>query len=122
MFANLLLEYTISAIRYNLRAELRAQASQQVVDLALVARAMQARTGELPESLADLEPFVEKSTLIQPSTGDPIGFRADETGIVIYHWHTNRQDDGGDLDESQDDWGIRIKKSSRVPRREPGEK
>jgi hypothetical protein len=48
--------------------------------------------------------------MIDPQTGDPIGFRAFEGEIVIYHWGQNRADDGGDVDgDRPKDWGVRIR-------------
>lgn len=110
-FAKVLLGMVFPAAQTATRAELRIRASQNVIDLALAARALQSRIGSLPESLRELEPMVEATTLTQPSIGDAIAFRADDKGIRIYHWCSNRLDDGGDIaGESPKDWGIRIEK------------
>lgn len=110
-FSKVLLSMIFPAAQTGLRAELRTRASQNVVDLALAARALQARTGQLPGSLRELEPFADEAAFVQPSTGDSIAFRAVDQGILIYHWSSDRKDDGGDIDgENPKDWGIRIDK------------
>ena len=66
----------------------------------------------MPDSLDDLKELVDETVFIQPPTGDPIGFRADRHGIVIYHWGEDGDDDGGDVEPIDahlpKDWGIRI--------------
>jgi hypothetical protein len=109
-FAKVLVNMILPAGKIVVSAELRSRASQQVVDLALAARIHEARTGKLPSSLEDLKPIVEEVTLFQPLTGVPIGLRADDDGILIYHWGRNQKDDGGVLDEAASDWGLRIQK------------
>lgn len=118
--ANVLLSQLLPAVDAVNRAHWRTQASQQVVQLALAARVVQAQTGNLPESLRQLEPLVEESAFVQPSTGDSIQAVYGDRELVIYHWGVNRVDDGGDISQpkpfpdgyypaSPKDWGIRIK-------------
>ncbi len=110
-FSKVLLGMILPAAQAGARAGGRTRASENIVDLALAARAQQARTGHLPDSLRELEPLVKESTFVQPSTGDSIAFRAVDQGILIYHWSSDRKDDGGDIDgENPKDWGIRIDK------------
>jgi hypothetical protein len=91
-------------------SEPRGLASQNVIELGLNARRFQARNGRLPKSLDELAELVDPSVMIEPQTGEPMGFRALENEIVIYHSGFNTIDDGGDIDgNSAKDWGIRIK-------------
>ncbi len=93
------------------RCEWRHEASQNVVELALASRSLQSQTGHFPGSLRGLEPFVDETTMIQPSTGATVAFRADDQGILIYHWSSDCKDNGGDIDgDRPTDWGIRIAK------------
>jgi len=110
-FAKALLGMMFPAVDAVNRAEWRVEASQQVIELALAARVLQSQTGHLPGSLRELEPWVERSVMTQPSTGDPIAVQSDGDGILMYHWSSDRVDDGGDIDgEQSKDWGIRIAK------------
>ncbi len=111
-FAKAILGMVFPATEAVSRGEWRTEGSQHVVELALAARVIQSRTGDLPQSLRELEPLVEELVMTQPATGDPIAFRADDRGILMYHWSSNRVDDGGQIDQekSASDWGIRIHK------------
>lgn len=109
-FADVLLAQFVPALTTIVRAQTRVQSSQQVVELALAARLVQARTSHLPGSPRELEPLVSAENFIQPSTGDPIAFRFEDRAIVIYHWSADRKDDGGDISGANPrDWGIRIR-------------
>jgi hypothetical protein len=109
-FANVVLGLVFPASHAAYRAEWRTQASQNVVELALAARVVQARTGHLPGSLRELEPLVDEASFAQPNSGDPIAFRDEDYGALIYHWSADRKDNGGDIaGENPKDWGIRIR-------------
>ena len=109
--ATVLLSQLLPAAETVNYAHWRSRASQQVVALALAARVVQSRTGHLPQSPRELEPFVDDATFIQPASGEPIQMRYDRGTLLIYHWGHNRQDDGGEIDgEDPKDWGIRLRK------------
>jgi hypothetical protein len=109
-FSKVLLSLVFPSARLVSRAEYRHQASLNQVDLALAARQLQSQTGHLPRSLRELEPLVDEATMNQPSVDEPIVLRPDGDGIVIYHWCSNRSDDGGAINaESGKDFGVRLK-------------
>ena len=110
-FAKALLGIVFPSAHTINRAEWRTEASQNVVELALAARVLQSQTGNLPQSLRELEPLVDESTMIQPATGAQIALQSTDKGLLIYHWSSNQVDNGGNIDGTPPtDWGIRIEK------------
>jgi hypothetical protein len=106
-FSKVLLSMIFPAAEQCMRAEYRNRASQNLVDLALAARLLQAQTGHLPQSMRELEPMVDAATMEQPSVDEPIVLRPEGDGILIYHWCSNRKDDGGQIGGK--DWGVLLK-------------
>lgn len=110
VYAKALVAQFTATVPSVIRIENIRRGSQHVVKLALAARVFQKRNGKLPGSLNDLKDLVSGTTLVQPLTGDPIGFKVMEHEIVIYHWSHDGFDDGGDVDSDRPkDWGIRIR-------------
>jgi hypothetical protein len=110
-FAKAMLSNIFPAVEAVHAAEWRTEGSLHVIELALAARGLQARTGHHPMSLRELEPWADRPVMEQPLTGDPIALRYDRGELLIYHWFTNRQDDGGQCDPQNPlDWGLRIGK------------
>jgi hypothetical protein len=109
-FARAFLGALIGPTESVVRGEYRRRACTHVVKLGLAARLYQSRSGALPRSVDELSMLVEADALIEPQTGESIGFRAMENEIVIYHWGHDRIDNGGDIDgDRPKDWGIRIR-------------
>lgn len=109
-FAKAMLNAIFPAVESVNAAELRTEGSLHVIELALAARGIQARTGNLPMSLRELEPWADRPVMEQPLTGDPIELRFDRGELLIYHWANNRQDDGGECEPQNPlDWGLRIR-------------
>jgi len=75
--------------------EATLEALMDTARIGLAARIYRAREGRWPESAAALIPeFLAKEPL-DPFTGKPFIYRANETGILIYSLGANLKDDGG---------------------------
>lgn len=111
IYAEEFLALNAGPTRLTIQVEFRRRGSQNVVKLGLAARTFQNMNGRLPSSLDELSGLVEKDVMVQPQSGERMGFILKEDGLVIYHWGHNEKDDGGDIDSEQSmDWGLRIRK------------
>jgi hypothetical protein len=78
----------------------------------LACRVFKARTGRYPDSLAELVPDLLPAVPIDPFTGDPLVYRREGEGFVVYSLGSNQKDDGGRstwtvsqlVTERDDDW------------------
>jgi hypothetical protein len=78
----------------------------------LACRVFKARTGRYPDSLAELVPDLVPAVPIDPFTGDPLVYRREGEGFVVYSLGSNQKDDGGRstwtvsqlVTERDDDW------------------
>jgi hypothetical protein len=78
----------------------------------LACRVFKARTGRYPDSLDELVPGLVPAVPIDPFSGDPLVYRRDGEGFVVYSLGSNQKDDGGRstwminrlVTEKDDDW------------------
>ena len=68
--------------------------------------------GDFPEDLAELAPEILEKIPVDPFTGDPLIYKKQDSGIIIYSIGSNLKDDGGNgtwqitslVMEKADDW------------------
>lgn len=78
----------------------------------LACRIFKSRTGEYPENLQALVPALLTDVPIDPFTGDPLVYRREGEGFIVYSLGSNLNDDGGRstweitqlVMEKDDDW------------------
>lgn len=78
----------------------------------LACRIFKSRTGEYPENLQALVPALLTDVPIDPFTGDPLVYRREGEGFIVYSLGSNLKDDGGRstweitqlVMEKDDDW------------------
>jgi len=81
----------------------------------LACRLHKSRTGAYPESLEALVPVILGEIPIDPFTGEPLVYRRDGEGFIVYSLGSNEKDDGGRstymitqmVMEKDDDWAWR---------------
>ena len=85
------------------QATCRSVARQRFANLGIAAYRHQLKHGQLPGSLAELDTTLisgsstSKDFAIDPFDGQPLRFRKDATGLLIYSVSQNLIDDGGDV-------------------------
>ena len=78
---------------HQLRA--RAEASRRATQLAMAVHIFEEERGHFPQSLDELPEEYDQQMRIDPFTGEPFGYRVDESGPTIYTAGENGIDDGG---------------------------
>lgn len=81
----------------------------------LACRVFRSRTGQYPESLEALVPSLLTEVPIDPFTGDPLVYRREGNGFIVYSLGSNLRDDGGRstwsithlVMDKDDDWAWR---------------
>ena len=81
----------------------------------LACRIHKGRTGQYPESLEALVPALLNDVPIDPFTGEPLVYRREGEGFIVYSLGSNQRDDGGRgtweikqlVTEKDDDWAWR---------------
>jgi len=92
----------------------RAEASQKCANIIVAAHRHRLKHGQLPEKLADIEqellgpPSDHVANVIDPYTGKPLLYKIEAKRVVIYSVGKNEQDDGGDVDRSDQDWPLDV--------------
>jgi hypothetical protein len=86
---------TVGACRLVTENFARGVAIVRATRLALAVERHRARTGQLPEALSALDVDTAEADYVDPFTGQPLLFRKDATGFVVYSVGPNLQDDGG---------------------------
>ncbi len=76
---------------------------------AIAAERFRLKTGRLPESIDELVPEQLDAVPTDPFDGQPMRFKTTDDGIVIYSVDENLTDDGGDLVETHDNKGKRLR-------------
>jgi len=61
----------------------------------LACRLYKSQTGQYPENLEALVPGILKDVPIDPFTGNPLVYRREGEGFIVYSLGTNEKDDGG---------------------------
>ena len=85
------------------RTVARSVAKQRCCVLLIAAQRYRLQTGQLPVSLKEIEnsklwpSTVPQDLFVDPFDGQPLRFKADATGMVIYSVSQNRADDGGEI-------------------------
>lgn len=78
----------------------------------LACKIYKSQNGRYPEKLAALVPDLIDKVPIDPFTGKPLIYRAEDAGVIIYSLGSNQKDDGGQgtylitqlVMENDDDW------------------
>lgn len=102
-------------------AGVRAEARQNCTVVALAAMRYRLQHGQFPDSMADLRTFVPGTEseitrrMTDPFDGQPLRFRNEPAGLLIYSIYHDKKDDGGDLVPSSNradskDLGVRLVK------------
>ena len=82
-------------------------------EVGLACERFRIRRGRWPTSLSELKDFDIPNVPVDPCNGQPLRFRANEDGIVVYSIGENGADDGGQVQrksatEAPDDIGFRL--------------
>jgi|GEM_PF-582077 len=92
------------ALRAEIVAGTRAEARQNCLIAAIAAYRYRLQHAELPKSLADLKELIpgdepqKIQRLTDPFDGQPLRFKSDDSGVIIYSVSDNLTDDGGVID------------------------
>jgi hypothetical protein len=104
--------------------EIQHAALVEATRVSLAAEAARLETGRLPDGVGGL---LLEPTPLDPATGEPLRYRIEDTGFVVYSAGANRADDGGELlrnmGESwrEADYGFRVAYSGEKTNEAPTE-
>lgn len=105
------------AIEQACTAGARAEAWQRTAIIGLAAQRHRLQHGELPASLAEIDPALlgdrDDTLFSDPFNGKQLIVKTDESNILIYSVGENEQDDGGDIDRSNRqmlDYGFKLQR------------
>ncbi len=76
----------------------RSQAQLRCAAVALAVERYRRTHGRWPEALSDLAPAFLKAVPADPFDGQPLRYRKDKEGVVVYSVGEDRKDDGGAFD------------------------
>ena len=77
------------------------QAHVDVVRVGIALKRHKSAHGSYPATLAEIDPQFLAETLLDPFTGQPLVYRLESNGFILYSLGENRLDDGG-IEENQD--------------------
>ncbi len=102
----------------------RSQAQFRCAAVALAVERYRRKHGRWPEALSDLAPAFLKAVPTDPFDGQPLRYRKDKEGVVVYSVGQDRKDDGGAFDTLNSDrlgtdLGFRLWESDRRGRLRP---
>lgn len=91
---------SLATRQFELNYQVRMQAKLRVARTAFALLRHKAAFGNYPDTLAGLDAQFLDETLLDPYTGQPLVYRPESGGFVLYSLGENRTDDGGQ--ESKD--------------------
>jgi hypothetical protein len=95
------------------RAAARLAADRAAMAALAIERFRRANADRLPAELSELTPGFMKSVPEDPFSGNPLLYRKDSTGYVVYSVGENRSDDHGSVDPEESDVGLRVSARKR---------
>ena len=108
---NLLGHMLTPAVNIVVFADIRTQTRGLCIGVGVACERYRLKHGRWPKSLDDLADFGFPKTPVDPFDGQPLRYRIEADGVIIYSVGKNRVDDGGDTDRREgaaEDIGCRL--------------